>query len=68
MSISAELYDKFQICYAFQVDFKIGDTLIGSWEWPAKRYSGSFLKRVRFPFKFKYLNENVKLILLELFL
>lgn len=56
MTVVANIYDKLQTSYAFQVDFRIGDELLSSWEWPAKNYGGKFMRRIRFPYKFKYLN------------
>ncbi len=59
MTIVANIYDKLQTSYAFQSNFKIGDELLSSWEWPAKNYGGKFMRRIRFPYKFKYLNKSV---------
>jgi len=57
MTIVAEIFDKLQTSFAFSVLFKIGDERIAEWEWSApKDFGGKFMRRVRFPFKFKYLN------------
>ena len=52
----AELYDSLQASCAFYVEFKVGEEVVGEWEWPAKNYGGKFMRRVRFPFKLRYLN------------
>ncbi len=56
MTIVANIFDKLQTSYAFKVEFKIGDELLSSWEWPAKNFGGKYMRRIRFPYKFKYLN------------
>jgi len=36
MTIVAELYDSLQASCAFYVEFKVGEEVVGEWEWPAK--------------------------------
>jgi hypothetical protein len=56
MTIVAELYDSLQASCSFNVEFKVGEEVVGEWEWPARNYGGKFMRRVRFPFKLRYLN------------
>jgi hypothetical protein len=56
MTIVAEVYDSLQTSCAFYVEFKVGEEVVGEWEWPASKYGGKFMRRVRFPFKLRYLN------------
>jgi hypothetical protein len=56
MTIVAEIFDKFMTSHIFLVTFKIGEEKLGVWEWSAKNFRGKFMRRIRFPFKFKYLN------------
>ena len=56
MTIVAELHDTLQTSRAFFVEFKIGDEVVGEWEWPSNNFGGKFMRRIRFPFKLRYLN------------
>ena len=56
MTIVAEVYDSLQTSSAFYVEFKVGEEVVGEWDWPASSFGGKFMRRLRFPFKFRYLN------------
>ena len=56
MTIVAELHDILQTSRAFFVEFKIGDEVVGEWEWPSNNFGGKFMRRIRFPFKLRHLN------------
>ena len=67
MKIVGTINDKFKKCAGYNFKIKVGkDDIVAEWsEGKSAGSNGKIMKKIRFPFKFKYLNSTVSKDLLS---
>ena len=60
LNLVGNLLDKYKKSSSFLFELKIADETIAKWT-EVKSSNGKFMKKIRFPFKFKYISSNVRL-------